>query len=250
MSIEDFLFKVRRRDNRFYSKVKDILQGIVVFNFPAPRWIFKPLYEAVVVFRYLIHIIPEKFFYVPVFKARCERCGKGLSLPNGIPWVEGNLRIEIGEKVMLDDNIFVSGRAVEKPVLTIGDRTGVGYKTAFSVGKRIEIGNDVMIAGGCFIADNDGHPLDPARRLKKESLSEEDIKPIRIEDNSWIGIGAVILKGVTIGTGSVVTANSVVTRSVPPYSMVIGVPARVIMTGIDRAFHEKASAANDGGKDS
>jgi acetyltransferase-like isoleucine patch superfamily enzyme len=250
MGIEEFLFKIRRRDSWFYSKLKDILQAILWFNLPAPRWLFKPLYEAVVLFRYLVHIIPEKFFYVPVFKARCERCGKGLSLPNGIPWVEGNLRIEIGENVMLDDSIFVSGRAVEKPILTIGDRTGVGYKTGFSVGKRIDIGNDVMIAGGCFIADNDGHPLDPAKRLKKEPVGESEIKPVKIEDNAWIGTGVVILKGVTIGTGSVVTANSVVTRSVPPYSMVMGIPARVALSGLDRAFQEKASAKDDGEKDS
>lgn len=238
MGIEDFLFKIRRRENWFYSKLKDILQSIIFFNFPAPRWIFKPLYEAVVVFRFLIHVVPEKFFYVPVFKARCESCGNGLSLPNGIPWIEGNLNIRIGNKVSIDDNIFVSGRVVEKPVLIIGDRTILGHKVAISVGKSVEIGNDVMIAGGCFIADNDGHPLDPFRRLKKEPVGEREIKPVRIEDNAWIGTRCVISKGVTIGMGSIVAANSLVTRSVPAYSMVMGIPARVILTGIDRSFKE------------
>jgi len=246
MGIENFLFKIRRRENWFYSKLKDILQSIIFFNFPAPRWIFKPIYEAVIAFRFLIHIIPEKFFYVPVFKARCESCGNGLSLPNGIPWIEGNLRIEIGNKVSIDANAFSSGRVVEKPVLIIGDRTMLGYKTAVSVGKRVEIGNDVMIAGGCFIADNDGHPADPFRRLKKEPVTEEEIKPIKIEDNVWIGTRAVILKGVTIGKGSVVAANSLVTRSMPPYSLAMGVPAKLIVSGIDRIFQQKTAAVETG----
>ena len=116
----------------------------------------------------------------------------------------------------------------------IGDRTHLGYGLTISVGNSVKIGNDCLIAGGCFIADNDGHPIDPYRRIRKEPVNGEEIDPVVIEDNVWIGTGSVILKGVTIGEGSVVAANSLVTRSIPPYSIAMGVPAKIIKSGIDK----------------
>ena len=241
MGIEDLLFKIRRGENQFYSKAKKILRNIIFFDFPAPKWIFRPLYEGMIVTRFLIRFIPEKLFYIPIFKARCVRCGKGLSLPNGIPWIEGNLRIEIGNNVSIDDNVFVSGHVALNPALIVGDRTVLGYKVSISVGKKVEIGNDVLIASGCLIADNNGHSVDPYRRLRKEPVTEDEIKPVKIEDNAWIGTRAVILKGVTVGTGSVVAANSVVTRSVPPNSVAMGIPAKVVSSEIDKMNEAKTS---------
>jgi acetyltransferase-like isoleucine patch superfamily enzyme len=248
MGIENFILKIRKRESKFYSKLKDTLQTIVFLDVPAPEWVFRPLYEAVIIFRFLTHIILEKLFYVPVFKSRCESCGKRLSLPNGIPWIEGNLSIRIGNEVSIDDNIFVSGRVVEKPALIIGDRSVLGFKLTVSVGKRVEIGNDVMIAGECIIADNDGHPLSPLRRLRKEPVAESEIEPVKIEDNVWIGTRAIILKGVTVGVGSVIAANSLVTRTVPPNCVVMGVPAKVVRTLTDKNSEEKSSETEDGEK--
>ena len=239
MSLETLLFKIRKRESRFYSKAKDILMALNQLNFPAPKLIYRPMYEFVILWRFLSHFIMEKFLYVPIFKARCEKCGRGLSLPNGIPWIEGNLKIIIGDDVSIDDNIFLSGHVQDKPLLTIGNRVGLGYKAVISVGKNIQIGNDCMIAGECFIADNDGHPIYPAARLRRDAVSEKDIKAIIIEDNVWIGTRAVILKGVTIGKGSIISANSVVTRSIPAYSIAMGIPAKVIISGIDKIYHSK-----------
>jgi acetyltransferase-like isoleucine patch superfamily enzyme len=240
MKIENFLFKIRKREGPFYSKLKDVFLATLHFNLPAPKLIFRPIYELLVLWRYGSHLIAAKIFYTPVFKARCEGCGKGLILPNGIPWIEGNLRIRIGENVSLDDNILVSGRVYEDPLLTIGDRTEIGFKTGISVAKSVRIGNDCMIAAGCFIADNDGHSIDPLRRLRREPVRKEEVKPVIIEDNVWIGTGSVILKGVSIGTGSVIAANSLVTRSVPPYSVVMGVPAQIVQSGIDKIEWNKS----------
>lgn len=53
-------------------------------------------------------------------------------------------------------------------------------------------------------------------------------KPIRIEDDSWIGANAVILPGVTIGRGSTIGAGAIVSRDIPPYSVAVGIPARVV----------------------
>lgn len=246
MSLERVLYKIRKRESPFYSKLKDLLLYIKHFNLPAPKAVFRPLYELVILLRFLISIVLQKIFYVPIFRSRLDQCGRGLALPNGIPWVEGQLKICVGDNVTLDGTAITSGSVHKEPILIIGDRTEVGYHTHINVSESIRIGNDCMIAAECFITDNDGHPLDPQRRIRKEPVRANEIKPIIIEDNVWIGKRTVVLKGVTIGTGSVVTANSVVTRSLPPYSIAMGVPAKLVLSGIDRAFADKTETAKDG----
>jgi len=241
MSMEDFLFKVRSKDSRIYAKVKGFFLALMHANLPTPKFIFRPVYELLVLWRYVRQILAGKLIYVPIFKARCESCGKGLVIYNGIPWIEGNLRIRIGNNVQIDASVFVSGRVRRDPTLTVGDRTALGYKTSISVSKSVTIGSDCMVAAGCTIADNDGHPMDPLRRLSKEPVKEDEVKPVVIEDNVWIGTGCVILKGVTIGRGSIISANSVVTRNIPPYSIAMGIPAKVVMSGIDKVYKHDSS---------
>jgi acetyltransferase-like isoleucine patch superfamily enzyme len=86
--------------------------------------------------------------------------------------------------------------------------------------KSITIGKHVFISKGVIIRDSDSHTL--------ECNGYIETKPIVIGDDVWIGMRAIILKGVTIGEGSVVGAGAVVTHDVPPHSMVGGVPAKVI----------------------
>jgi len=105
--------------------------------------------------------------------------------------------------------------------------------------ERIEIGSHCLISWNVGIADSDFHPLDPAQRLiDAQALApffqgrpprpKLHTKPVIIGDNVWIGMNAVILKGVTIGENSVVAAGAVVTKSVPPNVVVAGNPAVVI----------------------
>ncbi|MBM4430285.1 MAG: acyltransferase, partial [Chloroflexi bacterium] len=109
--------------------------------------------------------------------------------------------------------------------IRIGDDVGMsGATLAAHVG--ITIGNRVLIGANAMIIDSDWHPLEPEnRRYGQEGIQAA---PIVIEDDVFIGTGAIILKGVTVGQGSVVGAGSVVTRDVPPYSVVAGNPARVV----------------------
>jgi acetyltransferase-like isoleucine patch superfamily enzyme len=91
----------------------------------------------------------------------------------------------------------------------------------------IELGDDVMLGPGVRIISS-GHPLDPALRRRQVTAS-----PIVVGRNVWIGAGATILQGVTIGDDAVVAANAVVTRDVPPAVLVAGVPARVVKSVVE-----------------
>ena len=102
--------------------------------------------------------------------------------------------------------------------------------------ERIEIGSHCLISWNVGIADSDFHPLAPAQRIIDAHALAPFFKdrpprpklrtaPVIISDNVWIGMNAIILKGVTIGENSVVAAGAVVTKSVPPNVVVAGNPA-------------------------
>lgn len=90
--------------------------------------------------------------------------------------------------------------------------------------ERIQIGQRVQVGANCTIADTDFHPLTAAGRAQ-DFLAGAHAAPITIEDDVFIGMQCLILKGVTIGRGSVVGAGSVVTRDVPAGVVVAGNPA-------------------------
>ncbi|MBI2547522.1 MAG: acyltransferase [Candidatus Aenigmarchaeota archaeon] len=89
----------------------------------------------------------------------------------------------------------------------------------------IQIGNDVMIANSTLMVTNDHIFTDKTQPIWKAGHT---YAPIIIEDDVWIGMGVKILKGVKIGRGSVIGAGAVVTKDVPPHSIAVGVPAKVI----------------------
>jgi acetyltransferase-like isoleucine patch superfamily enzyme len=145
-----------------------------------------------------------------------------------------NSKIEIGGKFVACSNpkyntIGVFQRVMLKTtsaaaVIKIGNNVGVSGAT-ISSSISIQIGNNVLIGSGALITDNDAHALNPELRNNPEFIIH---KPIVIEDNCFIGARAIILKGVNIGTCSVVGAGSVVTKNVEPYSIVAGNPAKKI----------------------
>lgn len=110
-------------------------------------------------------------------------------------------------------------------VLIIGDDCGL-TGTTIVADERVEIGCRVLFGANVTLADTDFHPLSPERR--RVDINDGRHKPIRIEDDVFIGMNALILKGVTIGGGAVVGAGSVVRADVPPRAIVAGNPAVVV----------------------
>lgn len=112
--------------------------------------------------------------------------------------------------------------------IIIGDNVGISGSTICAT-TSVTIGNNVLIGSGCLISDTDSHPINWEDRLYDRNKKTRKA-PIVIKDNVFIGARSIILKGVTIGEGAVVGAGSVVSKDVPPYSIVCGNPARVVKT--------------------
>jgi acetyltransferase-like isoleucine patch superfamily enzyme len=126
----------------------------------------------------------------------------------------------------------------ENGVVTIGDFTLLNGALLMAE-ERIEIGSHCLVSWNVGIADSDFHPLEPAQRLidaralapyleNRPPRPKLRTAPVIISENVWIGMNAVILKGVTVGENSVVAAGAVVTKSVPPNCVVAGNPAVIV----------------------
>jgi acetyltransferase-like isoleucine patch superfamily enzyme len=110
-------------------------------------------------------------------------------------------------------------------IIEIGNNFGMNGG-AICAAQQITIGHNVNVGANTTIVDTDFHPLNVAERQTRPN--DATTAPIIIEDDVFIGMNCLILKGVRLGQGSVVGAGSVVTRSVPPGSIIAGNPARVI----------------------
>lgn len=112
------------------------------------------------------------------------------------------------------------------PKIVIGDGTWIGIRNSFACIDRVEIGKNVLFAGYVHITDHSHGYENIDESIKWQKLITKG--PVVIEDDCWLGFSCEILSGVHIGRHSIVAARAVVTRDVPPYSIVAGNPARVV----------------------
>lgn len=189
--------------------------------------------------------------------------GKRSYLPND--WYPGGIpgNVSLGKETYIESSdSFASFHSLEEPGLILGDASGAYVGSSFIVGPhgrvtigsfsvlngcsiicnaRVSIGAHCLIAWSSVITDSwlgISTPVD-LRRAAMRSASRDSLRrlpvaapsqSVVIEDNVWVGFGAVIMPGVRLGRGCIVGTRAVVSHNVPPYSVVVGDPARVVRT--------------------
>lgn len=133
-----------------------------------------------------------------------DRCGQGVNIEHGAT--------------------FGSGSGI-----TLGARSGIGIDA--DLHGTITIGDDVMMGPRCSIFSRNHRSDDVTRPMNTQGFEAD--KPVVIGDDVWLGSNVTVLPGVHIGSGSIVAAGAVVSADVPPYSVVGGVPARVLRSRLD-----------------
>ncbi len=215
------------------------------FTLPAPRLIVRPVLYAFVVARSLYYTVFRLLICEPMFKAYCTDYGRGVRTGVFIHWIHGQGQLRVGNNVAMDgkSSIQFAARYAAPPQLIIGDDTFVGHNCTFVIGKSIHIGRGCLLSTDVALRDFDGHPLDPVDRAAGLPAASNEVRPIVIGDNVWIGSRAIVLKGVTIGDNSIVATGAIVTRDVPPNVVVAGNPARVVKS-LTVPFRDKPQAAS------
>lgn len=230
--IEELILKIKRKETPFYAFLNKAARSLLTFRLPCIRPLHSLLYYERRFRIDLLRRLRTIFYYDPLLRARCEKIGRNFSLimtRQGIPYIYGNLKIYIGDNVIMHDVAsLTSTRVFKEPKLFIGNHTYLGQYLSISVGKEVRIGDYCYLANGVQIFDNDGHPLDCQKRRLGEPVSADDIKPVIIEDDVWIGDGACIMKGAHIRKGAVIAAKSVVRGEVPEYCVAAGNPAQIV----------------------
>ncbi len=134
----------------------------------------------------------------------------------------GLARMELGRWVHIGRGTAIR---CHEGFLRVGDRVVFGSDDTVNCYLDVEIGDDGILADRVYVGDFDHRFDEVSLPIRKQGITTA---PVRIEEDCWIGEKASIMRGVTVGRGSVVGASSVVTRDVPPYSVVAGSPARVL----------------------
>jgi acetyltransferase-like isoleucine patch superfamily enzyme len=140
--------------------------------------------------------------------------------------------ILLGNNVSIQRNTIIECTGVIRNLgegLVIGNNVGIAQNCFIQVRGKVVIGSDIMFGPGVSIFSEDHGFAD----IVSPMITQQEIrKDVVIEDDVWIGTRAVILGGVTIGKGSIIAAGCIVRSSVPPYSVVAGVPGKVIKSRI------------------
>ena len=166
--------------------------------------------------------------------------------------IERPAEVKIGSKVLLESDVRISckgeggklnlenlvsvDRGVDLKVhqqgqIEIGKHTYIGPYTCISCYGKLKIGQDCLIASHSSIYAHNHTFADPSLEIANQGINH---KGIVIEDDCWLGTGVRVVDGVTIGKGSIVGAGAVVAKDIPPYSVAVGIPAKVISKRTDK----------------
>ena len=161
---------------------------------------------------------------------RLQKLKKKLAACDDDVYVERNVKVlrypknvSIRRGVVLKEGTRICA-CNEDASITIGMNTTIGYHTFIFSSERIAVGDDCLIAPFVYLVDSD-HQIAKNQLINEQ---ENQTSPISIGNDVWIGTGAKILRGVTIGDGAVVAAGAVVSQNIQPYEIFGGIPAKKI----------------------
>lgn len=174
----------------------------------------------------LRRVLAEPLLALQLLNAQI-RLGRKAQVPVSVRLL-GRARTAGGGQIVFGDRVRLIGTMI--PVefvahpgasIEIGDGTFINYGTSISAHQRVSIGRDCSVGQYSIINDNDYHDVEDHHLLPPA-------QPVALEDRVWLGARVIVLRGVRIGHDSAIGAGSVVTRDIPPRSVAVGVPARVI----------------------
>lgn len=154
---------------------------------------------------------------------RLGSIGKGTFLDRNVQLLRFPKNIYLGKDVVAKEGVKICS-CNQNAQVHIGDRTTLGYNTMLFASSNITIGNDCLIAPFVYIVDSD-HQMRKGQRINEQP---NVVEPISIGNDVWIASNVTILRGVAIGDGAVIAANSVVNTDVSPYDIYGGTPAKKI----------------------
>jgi acetyltransferase-like isoleucine patch superfamily enzyme len=182
-------------------------------------------------FLYAIFIFLDRvlaFSYSRLISSQFANWGQSSRIGRGANLIDAQL-IRVGSEVTIGEQAWLNAkddRGDGLSTLSIGDGTYIGRLVQINAWQSVTIGCNVLIADRVFISDVDHKFADTLIPIRMQGVSFRGA--VFLQDGCWIGIGAVILPGVTIGRNAIVAANSVVTKDVPACAVVGGVPAKII----------------------
>jgi len=207
-----------------------------------------------------IGIVVRRMIYRGLFR----NCGRGLVLGRGIT-VRHADKISLGRNVVIDDFCVLDGRGSGDDGVVIGDEviinrnsivqskfgairigsgTNIGAGTHVCAMGGIEIGESVLITGGCTISGGQYHTENLKMPIMQQGAYTSG--PISIGDGSWLGMKVMVMDGVTVGRGCAIGAGAVVTQHLPDHAVASGVPARVTRIRSDGGEVDQSPAETRG----
>jgi acetyltransferase-like isoleucine patch superfamily enzyme len=186
----------------------------------------------------IIEKLQHSFFllrikYIPMFVSSIRmffyglqgmKIGKGTFLPSvNVTWPH---QVKIGNFCQIEKNTNFKFDGIWKsgPSILIGDNVFIGANCEFNVNVKVHIQDNSLIASGCKFIDHDHGTMGGIYMRSQQAIGSA----IVIGEDVWLGVNVVVLKGVTIGTGSIVAAGAIVNRSIPDNQIWGGVPAKFI----------------------
>lgn len=138
----------------------------------------------------------------------------------------GGCSIRVGDQTILSNNVMLS---CKDGSISIGNRVGINAQSIVQStnGNAVSVGDDCVLGQRCLIIGGGNYDIsDPGVLIRSQPIAPDG--GVNVAPNAWLGANASVLGGVTIGEGSVVGAGAVVSRSIPPFSVCMGIPARVV----------------------